>query len=125
LHNNRINSDWELRCAPFPAGYAERWEENKMINLLKPLHDLFEKVVVEHGSAVIQERHVSLLKTELSVLEKKIIVLETENRELKAENQKLKLENATKDKKMEILEKRIEKIKTIRNKSDPKWKAFT
>ena len=23
--NNRINSDWQLRCAPLPAGYAERY----------------------------------------------------------------------------------------------------
>jgi len=22
--NNRINSDWQFRCAPLPAGYAER-----------------------------------------------------------------------------------------------------
>ncbi len=24
LANNRINSDWQFRCAPLPAGYAER-----------------------------------------------------------------------------------------------------
>ena len=24
-HNNRINPDWQIRCAPLPAGYAERW----------------------------------------------------------------------------------------------------
>jgi hypothetical protein len=24
-HNNRINSDWQFRCAPLPAGYAERY----------------------------------------------------------------------------------------------------
>jgi len=23
-HNNRINPDWQCRCAPLPAGYAER-----------------------------------------------------------------------------------------------------
>jgi len=23
--NNRINSDWQFRCAPLPAGYAERY----------------------------------------------------------------------------------------------------
>jgi hypothetical protein len=29
-HNNRINSDWQFRCAPLPAGYAERYaEENE------------------------------------------------------------------------------------------------
>ncbi len=25
LHNNRINTDWQFRYAPLPAGYAERW----------------------------------------------------------------------------------------------------
>jgi hypothetical protein len=25
LHNNRINSDWQFRYAPLPAGYAERY----------------------------------------------------------------------------------------------------
>lgn len=24
LHNNRINTDWQFRSAPLPAGYAER-----------------------------------------------------------------------------------------------------
>jgi len=23
--NNRINSDWQFRCAPLPSGYAERY----------------------------------------------------------------------------------------------------
>jgi hypothetical protein len=23
--NNRINSDWQFRCTPLPAGYAERY----------------------------------------------------------------------------------------------------
>jgi hypothetical protein len=23
--NNRINTDWQFRCAPSPAGYAERY----------------------------------------------------------------------------------------------------
>jgi hypothetical protein len=25
MANNRINSDWQFRCAPLPAGYAERY----------------------------------------------------------------------------------------------------
>ncbi len=29
-HNNRINSDWQFRCAPLPAGYAERYKETIM-----------------------------------------------------------------------------------------------
>lgn len=24
-HNNCINADWQLRCVPLPAGYAERY----------------------------------------------------------------------------------------------------
>jgi len=24
MANNRINSDWQFRCAPLPAGYAKR-----------------------------------------------------------------------------------------------------
>jgi hypothetical protein len=26
-HNNRINADWQFRCAPLPAGYAERYSD--------------------------------------------------------------------------------------------------
>jgi len=26
-YNNRINSDWQFRCAPLPAGYAKRYAE--------------------------------------------------------------------------------------------------
>jgi hypothetical protein len=25
MANNRINSDWQFRCAPLPSGYAERY----------------------------------------------------------------------------------------------------
>lgn len=30
-HNNRINSDWQLRCASLPAGYAERYPSERNI----------------------------------------------------------------------------------------------
>jgi len=29
-HNNRINSDWQFRCTPLPAGYAERYDKNSL-----------------------------------------------------------------------------------------------
>jgi hypothetical protein len=29
--NNRINSDWQFRCAPLPAGYAQRWPVKKKL----------------------------------------------------------------------------------------------
>jgi hypothetical protein len=28
--NNRMNLDWQCRCAPLPAGYAERWGDRMM-----------------------------------------------------------------------------------------------
>ena len=31
-HNNRINPDWQIRCAPLPAGYAERWAEESLLS---------------------------------------------------------------------------------------------
>jgi FtsZ-binding cell division protein ZapB len=99
---------------------------------LKTLFDPLEKLIIEHGSAVIQEKHIALLKTQFSILEKENAMLTLKSQDfeskvsiLEAENQNLKLENATKDEKIEILEKRIEKIKSMRNKSDPKLKAFT
>ena len=49
-------------------------------SILGPL----EKLITEHGSAVIQERHIFLLKSELTVLEKRIAELETENTAMKA-----------------------------------------
>jgi len=27
--NNRINTDWQFRCAPLPAGYAKRYAIRK------------------------------------------------------------------------------------------------
>jgi len=29
--NNRINSDWQLRCAPLPVRYAGRWDDGDNI----------------------------------------------------------------------------------------------
>lgn len=49
-------------------------------SILGPL----EKIIIEHGSAVIQERHISLLKSELAVLEKRIAELDIENTALNA-----------------------------------------
>jgi len=33
MPNNRINSDWQFRCAALPAGYAERWPTLNMKRL--------------------------------------------------------------------------------------------
>jgi predicted RNase H-like nuclease (RuvC/YqgF family) len=58
-------------------------------SILGPL----EKLITEHGSAVIQERHISLLKSELTVYEKRISELQAENTVLKAELKKSQTEN--------------------------------
>jgi len=29
--NNRINSDWQFRCASLPAGYAERYVQKQNV----------------------------------------------------------------------------------------------
>jgi len=65
-------------------------------SILGPL----EKLITEHGSAVIQERHISLLKSELTVYEKriseleaKVAILERENADLKEKLAKSQTEN--------------------------------
>lgn len=64
--------------------------------LLEPL----EKLITEHGSAVIQEKHIallreqlSILKDQLAILDKKLTMLESENEKLKSQGQALAEEN--------------------------------
>lgn len=103
-----------------------------MENPLKTLRDLFENLIVEHGSAVIQERHISFLKTQFAILEKKIIefeakirTLETKIQELETEKQRLQENNAEKDRKIQMLEEQVEEINNISNHRDPGWNSFT
>lgn len=51
----------------------------KLTALLKPL----ENLITEHGSAVIQTKHIALLKEQLAIAVKKIDSLGTENQNLK------------------------------------------
>ena len=53
------------------------------------LLDLFSKLVVEHGSAEVQGKHIALFKDQLALADKRISELESENASLKS-----KLENA-------------------------------
>jgi len=62
-------------------------------NPIKKLSGLFDKFIVEHGSAVVHEKHIALLKNELSILSEKFSLLESENENLKSENSALKNEN--------------------------------
>jgi chromosome segregation ATPase len=55
---------------------------------MKPLTALFkplEKLITEHGSAVILREHLALFKTQLTISEKKIQILETDKQQLTAE----------------------------------------
>jgi len=58
-----------------------------------------EKLIIEHGSAVVQEKHISLFRDQLIASDKKAALLEAENAILKKENAdlKTKVENLTKD----------------------------
>ncbi len=76
-----------------------------MKNPITALSDLFGKLVIEHGSAVIQEKHIALFKDELAILTQKFSLLEAENETLKTENQNLKNENNELKKKIQIYEK--------------------
>jgi len=67
-------------------------------NPIKKLSGLFEKLIIEHGSAVVQEKHIALLKEQFSLLEK-------ENSDLKAENNVLKNEIVNLKKKIHLYEK--------------------
>ncbi|MBW2608534.1 MAG: hypothetical protein JRD05_12980 [Deltaproteobacteria bacterium] len=67
-----------------------------MKNPMAALSDLFSKLIIEHGSAVIQEKQIALFKDELTILSTKfadsnsrIEKLESENQNLKAEREKL------------------------------------
>jgi predicted RNase H-like nuclease (RuvC/YqgF family) len=57
---------------------------------IKALSDVLGKLVVEHGSAMIQEKHISLLKEQFSILERENSKLLKENEALKKEIMQLK-----------------------------------
>lgn len=59
-------------------------------NPIKKLSGLFEKLIIEHGSAVVQEKHIALLKEQFLLLEKENASLKTENNALKNEIVNLK-----------------------------------
>jgi predicted RNase H-like nuclease (RuvC/YqgF family) len=50
---------------------------------IKGLSDVLGKLVVEHGSAVIQEKHISLLKEQFAILERENEALKKEIMQLK------------------------------------------
>lgn len=73
------------------------------------LTDLFSKLIVEHGSAEVQAKHIALFKDQLAMAEKKTALLESENTILKTENEKLKSDFKESQKENEILRSKIQK----------------
>jgi len=61
-----------------------------------------EKLIVEHGSSVIQSKHIALLQEELAIIKEKFSALTTEIETLNSQNQQLAQEN-------EILWKKVKK----------------
>lgn len=49
-----------------------------------------EELIVEHGSAVVQGKHIALLREQLTILKEQFSILERENAQLKSENENLK-----------------------------------
>ena len=75
------------------------------MNPITKLSDLFEKLVIEHGSAVIQEKHIAFLKEQFSMLEKENAELRARKQVLETENENLKNENINLRKKIQDYEK--------------------
>lgn len=80
-------------------------------NPIAALSDLFGKLVVEHGSAVVQEKHIALLKEQFAILERENTKLnvrleksESKNQILKTENKNLKKENIQLKKKIDSIQ---------------------
>lgn len=62
-------------------------------NPIKIISGLFEKLIVEHGSAVVQGKHIALLKEQFSLLGKENSTLKSDNEVLKSKLQNLEKEN--------------------------------
>jgi regulator of replication initiation timing len=72
--------------------------------------DAIEKLIIEHGSSVIQSKHIALLKDELAILKEKFSVLTNENETLKTENQNQKIIIDELKKKNQVYEQTKEKL---------------
>jgi hypothetical protein len=68
------------------------------------LFELFNKWIVERGSAEVQTKHIALFKDELALAEKKATLLEKEILELETENEKLKSDLQESHKETQILQ---------------------
>jgi len=93
-------------------------------NPITALSNLFSKFVIEHGSAVVQEKHIALLKEQFSILERENTKLTAEKAELQSKNKILETENkALKDENID-LKKKIEEYQTSIHKKLPLKKEY-
>jgi len=65
------------------------------INPIKALLAPIERLIVEHGSAMIQEKHIALLKEQFSIAEREIAKLAAEKEILQSELETLKAKYQT------------------------------
>lgn len=57
------------------------------------LTELFNEWIVERGSAKVQEKHIALFRDQLAMADKKVALLEKENEKLKSDLQESQKEN--------------------------------
>ncbi|MFA7061547.1 MAG: hypothetical protein WC156_12125 [Pedobacter sp.] len=71
------------------------------------LLDLFSKLVVEHGSAEVQSKHIALFKDQLALADKKSVQLESEVASLKSKLEKAESDFRESQEENEILRGKI------------------
>ncbi len=71
------------------------------------LLELFDKWVIERGSAKVQEKHIALFRDQLSQAEAKNSVVEAENKSLNSQLVEAKIENENLKKKIKEIEKAV------------------
>ena len=70
--------------------------------------DLFNKWIIEHGSAVVQEKQIVFFRDQMAAADKKILILETERTDFARENSDLKTTVNQLTNETEILRQKIQ-----------------
>lgn len=78
--------------------------------------DLFNRLIIEHGSAEVQSKHIALVREQLALADKRIAELESENSLLKSklENTETTIQELTKEN--EKLQTKIQEYENIQKK---------
>jgi hypothetical protein len=77
------------------------------------LTDLFNKWIVEHGSAIVQEKQIAFFRDQLVAADKKAVLLESENAGLKTKIENLESDLETSIKENEELRSKIQEYEHI------------